>query len=161
MTHDYKRNGTLTLFAALNALAGEVLGTCAERHRHQEWLTFLKMINKQTPADKEIHIICDNYATHKHPKVRSWLRYHKRFHIHFTPTSASWLNMVERFFREITDKQLRRGVFKSVPELEHAVLQFIDVHNKVPAPFIWTNSASDILEKVKRGREKLNKLQYV
>jgi transposase len=161
MTHDYKRNGTLTLFAALNTLTGEVLGTCAKRHRHQEWLTFLKMINKQTPADKEIHIICDNYSTHKHPKVRSWLRYHKRVHVHFTPTSASWLNMVERFFRELTDKQLRRGVFKSVPELEQTVLQFIDSHNKAPAPFIWTKSASDILEKVTRGREKLNKLQSV
>ena len=132
-----------------------------ERHPHQEWLTFLKKLNQQTPADKEIHIICDNYATHKHPKVRSWLRYHKRFHIHFTPTSASWLNMVERFFRDLTDKQLRRGVFKSVPELEHAVMQFIDVYNKSPAPFIWTKSASDILEKVKRGRDKLNKLQSV
>ena len=119
------------------------------------------MINKQTPADKEIHIICDNYSTHKHPKVRSWLRYHKRVHVHFTPTSASWLNMVERFFRELTDKQLRRGVFKSVPELEQTVLQFIDSHNKAPAPFIWTKSASDILEKVTRGREKLNKLQSV
>jgi len=161
MTHDYKRNGTLTLFAALNTLTGEVLGTCAERHRHQEWLTFLKMLNKQTPADKEIHIICDNYATHKHPKVRSWLRYHKRIHVHFTPTSASWLNMVERFFRELTDKQLRRGVFTNVPELEQAVLHFIDTHNKAPSPFIWTKSASDILEKVKRGREKLNKLQSV
>lgn len=159
MTHDYKRHGTLTLFAALNILTGEVLGTCAERHRHQEWLTFLKMINKQTPADKQIHIICDNYATHKHPKVRSWLRYHKRIHVHFTPTSASWLNMVERFFRELTDKQLRRGVFTSVLELEQAVVHFIDTHNKAPAPFIWTKSASDILEKVKRGREKLNKLQ--
>ncbi len=159
MTHDYKRNGTLTLFAALNTLTGEVLATCAERHRHQEWIKFLKMINKETPAGKEIHIICDNYATHKHPKVKSWLRYHKRFHIHFTPTSASWLNMVERFFRELTDKQLRRGIFKSVPDLEQAVLKFIESHNKAPAPFIWTKSASDILEKVKRGREKLNKLQ--
>ena len=161
MTHDYKRNGTLTLFAALNTLTGEVLGTCAEQHRHQEWLKFLKIINKATPADKEIHIICDNYGTHKHPKVKSWLKYHKRFHIHFTPTSASWLNMVERFFRELTDKQLRRGVFRSVADLEQAVMAFIEAHNKTPSPFIWTKSAKDILEKVKRGREKLNKLQSV
>ena len=110
MTHDYKRNGTTTLFAALSTLTVEVLGTCAKRHRHQEWLAFLRHINNTTPKDKEVHIICDNYATHKHPKVRSWLKYHKRFHVHFTPTSASWLNMVERFFRELSEKQLKRGV---------------------------------------------------
>ncbi len=161
MTHDYKRHGTTTLFAALNILTGEVLGTCAERHRHQEWLKFLRQINKSTPKDKEIHIICDNYATHKHPKVKSWLKYHKRFHVHFTPTSASWLNMVERFFRELTEKQLKRGVFSSVEELEQTVMAFIETHNQAPAPYIWTKSASDILEKVKRGREKLNKLQTV
>ena len=161
MTHDYKRNGTTTLFAALNTLTGEVLGTCAKRHRHQEWLVFLRKINQSTPKDKEIHIICDNYATHKHPKVKSWLRYHKRFHVHFTPTSASWLNMVERFFRELTDKQLRRGVFSSVNDLQTSVMTFIEKHNKDPAPYIWTKSATDILEKVKRGREKLNKLQTV
>ena len=161
MTHDYKRNGTTTLFAALNTLTGEVLGTCAQRHRHQEWLVFLREINKTTPKDKEIHIICDNYATHKHPKVKSWLKYHKRFHVHFTPTSASWLNMVERFFRELSEKQLKRGVFSSVDELEESVMAFIEKHNKAPAPYIWTKSASDILEKVKRGRERLNKLQTV
>ena len=161
MTHDYKRNGTTTLFAALNTLTGEVLGTCAQRHRHQEWLVFLREINKATPKDKEIHIICDNYATHKHPKVKSWLKYHKRFHVHFTPTSASWLNMVERFFRELSEKQLKRGVFSSVEELKQSVMSFIETHNKAPAPYIWTKSASDILEKVKRGREKLNKLQTV
>jgi transposase len=161
MTHDYKRNGTTTLFAALNTLTGEVLGTCAQRHRHQEWLAFLREINKTTPKDKEIHVICDNYATHKHPKVKSWLKYHKRFHVHFTPTSASWLNMVERFFRELSEKQLKRGVFRSVKELEQSVMSFIEMHNEAPAPYIWTKSASDILEKVKRGREKLNKLQTV
>jgi len=161
MTHDYKRNGTTTLFAALNTLTGEVLGTCAQRHRHQEWLAFLRKINQSTPKDKDIHIICDNYATHKHPKVKSWLKYHQRFHVHFTPTSASWLNMVERFFRELTDKQLRRGVFSSVKDLQESVMAFIEQHNKAPAPYIWTKSATDILEKVKRGREKLNKLQTV
>ena len=161
MTHDYKRNGTTTLVAALNTLTGEVLGTCARRPRHQEWLAFLREINKATPKDKEIHIICDNYATHKHPKVKSWLKYHKRFHVHFTPTSASWLNMVERFFRELSEKQLKRGAFRSVKELEQSVMSFIEMHNEAPAPYIWTKSASDILEKVKRGREKLNKLQTV
>ena len=161
MTHDYKRNGTSTLFAALNVLTGQVLGQCTKRHRHTEWLKFLRLINKSTPADKEIHIICDNYATHKHPKVQSWLKYHKRFHVHFTPTSASWLNMVERFFRDLSEQQLRRGVFRSVHELEHAVMEYIDKHNEAPAPFIWTKSAQDILEKVKRGRQTLNKLQSV
>ena len=161
MTHDYKRNGTSTLFAALNVLTGEILGKCAKRHRHTEWLDFLRLINKNTPKDKEIHIICDNYATHKHPKVQSWLRYHKRFHVHFTPTSASWLNMVERFFRNLSDQQLRRGVFCSVADLEEAVMSYIEKHNQAPAPFIWTKSAQDILEKVKRGRQTLNKLQSV
>ena len=161
MTHDYKRNGTSTLFAALNVLTGEILGRCAKRHRHTEWLDFLRLIHKNTPKDKEIHIICDNYATHKHPKVQSWLKYHKRFHVHFTPTSASWLNMVERFFRDLSEQQLRRGVFCSVSELEDAVMSYIEKHNRAPAPFIWTKSAQDILEKVKRGRQTLNKLQSV
>lgn len=161
MTHDYKRNGTSTLFAALNVLTGEVLGQCAKRHRHTEWLDFLRLINKNTPADKAIHIICDNYATHKHPKVQSWLKYHKRFHVHFTPTSASWLNMVERFFRDLSEQQLRRGIFRSVAELEDAVMEYISKHNKSPAPFIWTKSANDILEKVKRGRQTLDKSQSV
>ena len=161
MTHDYQRNGTTTLFAALNVLTGEVLGQCAQRHRHTEWLDFLRLIRDNTPADKEIHIICDNYATHKHPKVKSWLKFHKRFHVHFTPTSASWLNMVERFFRDLSEQQLKRGVFHSVPELEHTVMGYIDTHNKAPAPFIWTKSAKDILEKVTRGRRVLDKLQTV
>lgn len=161
LTHDYKRNGTSTLFAALDVLTGEVIGQCDKHHRHTEWLKFLRLINKSVPPDKEVHIICDNYATHKHPKVKSWFEYHKRFHVHFTPTSASWLNMVERFFRDLTEQQLRRGVFCSVTELEEAVMQYLDKHNKAPAPFIWTASAQDILEKVKRGRQALNKLQSV
>ena len=161
MTHDYKRNGTSTLFAALNVLTGEVLGQCTQRHRHIEWLRFLRLINKSTPQDKEVHIICDNYATHKHPKVKSWFKYHKRFHVHFTPTSASWLNMVERFFRDLSEQQLRRGIFRSVSELEQAVMAYIEKNNEAPAPFIWTKSANDILEKVKRGRQTLNKLQSV
>jgi len=161
MTHDYKRNGTSTLFAALNVMTGEVLGQCQKRHRHTEWLKFLRLINKNTPPDKEIHIICDNYATHKHPKVKSWFKYHKRFRVHFTPTSASWANMVERFFRDLSERQLKRGVFRSVSELEQAVMDYIEKHNQAPAPFIWTKSAQDILEKVKRGRQTLNKVQSV
>ena len=159
MTHDYKRNGTTTLFAALNTLDGTVIGTHMNRHRHQEWLKFLKLINVQTPQEKDLHLIVDNYATHKHPKVKQWLAKHPRFHIHFTPTSASWLNMVERFFRDLTEKRLRRGVFKSVPELVDAISEYIRNHNAAPKPFVWTASATDILEKVSRGRAKLNMLQ--
>ncbi len=159
MTHDYKRNGTTTLFAALNTLDGTVIGSHMKRHRHQEWLKFLKLIDQQTPAGKELHLIVDNYATHKHPKVKSWLVKHPRFHIHFTPTSASWLNMVERFFRDLTDKRLRRGVFKSVPEVIHTINDYIEQHNTAPNPFVWTASAKDILEKVRRARAKLDMLQ--
>lgn len=159
MTHDYKRNGTTTLFAALDVLNGEVLGECMSRHRHQEWLKFLKRIEAETPKEKEIHIIADNYSTHKHVKVKRWLARNPRIHMHFTPTSSSWLNMVERFFREITDKHVRRGVFHSVDELESGLLQFIANYNEAPKPFVWTAQASDILEKVKRARAKLNKLQ--
>lgn len=161
MTHDYKRNGTTSLFAALNIASGEVIGTCMPKHRHQEWIKFLNTINSRVEADKEVHIICDNYATHKHAKVKAWQERNKRFHFHFTPTSASWLNMVERFFRDITENQLRRGVFKSVQDLVQTIEQYLNEHNENPKPFIWTAKASDILEKVKRGREKLNKLQSV
>jgi len=161
MTHDYKRNGTgtTTLFAALNTMTGEVLSQCAQQHRHQDWLRFLRQIERSVPADKEVHIICDNYATHKHQKVKNWFARRPRFHLHFTPTSASWLNMVERFFRDLSEKQLKRGVFHSVAELEHALNDYIEKHNRAPAPYIWTKTASDILEKVKRGRETLHILQ--
>ena len=161
MTHDYKRNGTTSLFAALNIASGEVIGTCMPKHRHQEWIKFLNTIDSRVEPGKEVHIICDNYATHKHARVKAWQKRNKRFHFHFTPTSASWLNMVERFFRDITENQLRRGVFKSVDELVEAIEQYLNSHNENPKPFIWTAKASDILEKVKRGREKLNKLQSV
>jgi transposase len=161
MTHDYKRHGTTTLFAALNTLDGTVIGTHMKRHRHQEWLKFLRLIDKKTPEDKELHLIVDNYATHKHPEVKRWLSKHPRFHIHFTPTSASWLNMVERFFRDLTDKRLRRGVFKSVSELVEAIEQYIEEHNRKPKAFIWTASARDILAKVKRARAKLDKVRSV
>ncbi len=156
MTHDYKRNGTTTLFAALNTLDGSVMATCMERHRHQEWLKFLRLIDRQTPADKQLHLIVDNYATHKHPAVQRWAERHKRFHFHFTPTSSSWLNMVERFFRDLTENQLRRGVFTSVEVLEQSILAYIEEHNRSPKPFIWTAKANDILEKVKRARAYLN-----
>jgi transposase len=159
MTHDYKRNGTTTLFAALNTLNGSVVETCMPKHRHQEWIRFLNLINRNTTIDKTIHIICDNYATHKHAKVVSWLKRNKRFHVHFTPTSASWLNMVERFFCDISERRLRRGVFRSVPELVQAITDYVARHNDNPKPFIWTATAVDILEKVKRARKKLDKLQ--
>src|SRR5437016_6749088 len=159
MTHDYKRNGTATLFAALNAANGEVYGLCQERHRHQEWLKFLRLLDQTMPAHLELHLIGDNYATHKHPKVQRWLTRHPRFHMHFTPTSASCLNMVERFFRDLTQNRLRRGVFRDLEELVIAIGTYIDRHNERPKPFIWTARATDILEKVKRARQTLNKRQ--
>jgi transposase len=156
MTHDYKRNGTATLFAALNTLDGTVIRMCDDRHRHQEWLKFLRVIDDLTPEAREIHLIADNYSTHKHPKVQRWLDRHPRFHMHFTPTSSSWLNMVERFFRDLTDKRLRRGVFHDVEELIMAIGDYIDHHNKKPKPFIWTAQASDLLQKVTRARQALD-----
>ena len=157
MTHDYKRHGTTTLFTALNTLDGTVIGTCMPQHRHQEWIKFLELIDRETPKDKEIHLIADNYATHKHPKVQKWLERHPRFKVHFTPTSASWLNMVERFFRDLTQNRLRRGVFRSVGELIAAIQEYLACHNEAPKPFIWTKTSRDILEKVTRAREALVK----
>jgi transposase len=159
MTHDYVRHGTTTLFAALNVADGTLIGQCQERHRHQEWLKFLQLIDAQTPADRDLHLILDNYATHKHPKVQRWLAKHPRFHLHFTPTSASWLNMVERFFRDLTVNRLRRGVFRSLPELVEALQKYIATYNKEPKPYVWTAKASDILAKVQRARKKLNQLE--
>jgi len=156
MTHDYKRNGTATLFAALNALDGTVISMCDDRHRHQEWLKFLCVIDRVTPAGKDLHLIVDNYATHKHPKVQRWLTRHPRFHTHFTPTSSSWLNMVERFFRDLTQNRLRRGVFRDAEELIMAIGAYIDKHNQSPKPFVWNAKAADILEKVKRARRTLH-----
>ena len=152
MTHDYKRNGTTTLFAALDVLTGTVIGQCLPRHRHDEFLTFLRTINREVPKDLRVHLICDNYATHKHPDVKTWLAKHPRFHTHFTPTSSSWLNLVERWFRELTDKALRRGVFHSVPDLITKIEEYLDAHNDNPKPFVWTATANDILAKVARGR---------
>src|SRR5271157_5951967 len=156
MTHDYKRNGTATLFAAMSTLDGTVIGMCDERHRHQEWLKFLRVIDDLTPPDKELHLIADNYATHKHAKVQKWLARHPRFHVYFTPTSSSWLNMVERFFRDLTEQRLRRGIFRDVEELVMAIGDYIDKHNDNPKPFVWTAKASDVLEKVKRARAVLD-----
>lgn len=161
MTHDYKRNGTTTLFAALNVLDGQVIGMCKPRHTHREWLRFLKLLDAETPPGLQLHVIADNYATHKHPKVQRWLRRHPRVHMHFTPTGASWLNMVERFLRDISTRRIRRGTFQSVPELVAAIQSYIAEHNQAPKPFIWTAKASDILEKVKRSRAALHKLQSV
>ena len=159
MTHDYKRNGTTTLFAALNVMDGQVIAQCQPRHRHTEWLKFLRMIDRETPKDKTLHLIADNYATHKHPKVQAWLAKHTRFQMHFTPTSASWLNMVERFFRDLTTERLRRGVFASVAELTAAIDAYITHHNAETKPFIWTKSARDILQKVIRANSRLSSKQ--
>jgi transposase len=159
MTHDYKRNGTATLFAALDALQGQIISMCEDRHRHQEWLKFLRVIDNIVPPNKQVHLIVDNYATHKHPRVERWLEQHPRFRMHFTPTGCSWLNMVERFFRDLTENRLRRGVFRSVEDLITAIFDYIDHHNDQPKPFIWTAKACDILEKVKRARSAQNNRQ--
>ena len=159
MTHDYKRHGTTTLFAAMNMIDGSIISRCDQRHRHNEWLTFLKQIDRKTPADKSLHLICDNYATHKHPVVQAWLAKHPRFHMHFTPTSASWLNMLERFFRDLSVERLRNGVFRSVPELTQAIEGYVVHHNKNPKPFIWTAQAKDILAKVIRANQNLSSKQ--
>src|SRR6516225_6771123 len=152
MTHDYKRNGTATLFAALDLLTGKVIGQCLPRHRHTEFLKFLCTIDREVPEELAVHLICDNYATHKHESVRAWLDKHPRFQLHFTPTSSSWLNLVERWFRELTDKALRRGVFHSVPDLIAKIEDYLAAHNNNPKPFVWTATADDILAKVARGR---------
>jgi transposase len=152
MTHDYKRNGTTTLFAALDVLTAKVIGQCLPRHRHEEFLRFLRKVERETPKGLQVHLICDNYATHKHPDVQAWLAKHPRVHMHFTPTSSSWLNLIERWFRELTDKALRRGVFHSVPDLIAKIEQYLAAHNDDPKPFIWTATADDILAKVARGR---------
>ena len=159
MTHDYKRHGTTTLFAALNVLTGVVMGQCLPRHRHNEFLTFLRTINRHVPRGLAIHLILDNYGTHNHPNVKAWLDKHPRFHLHFTPTSSSWLNLVERWFRELTGKAIRRGVFHSVGDLIAAIEDYLQAHNNDPKPFVWTATAEEILEKVSRGRVALQQVQ--
>jgi transposase len=159
MTHDHVRHGTTTLLAALEVAEGKLIGTCMPRHRHQEFIQFLRLLDRQTPADLDLHLIVDNYATHKHPKVKSWLKRHRRFHLHFTPTSSSWLNLVERWFREITDKRIRRGVFHSVKQLIAAIDDYIAQHNEQPTTFVWTAKVETILAKVRRARAVLDKMQ--
>ena len=148
MTHDYKRNGTTTLFAALNVLDGTVLGRCMQRHRHQEFLRFLNTVEAAVPAGRMIHAIMDNYGTHKHPKIMAWLQRHPRWTFHFTPTSGSWLNAVETFFSALTRRRLRRGVFRSIVELQEAINRYVAEHNDDPAPFVWTKTADQITAKL-------------
>ena len=150
MTHDYKRHGTTTLFAALNVLDGTVIGECMPRHRHQEFLKFLRKLDRETPPQLALHLILDNYAAHKHDDVVRWLKKHRRFTFHYTPTSSSWLNLVERWFREITDKRIRRGSFRSVAELITAIDAYLTHNNLQPKPFVWTASVQQILQKVGR-----------
>lgn len=161
MTHDYVRHGTTTLFAALELAEGRLIGTCMNQHRHQEWIKFLKLIDAQTPPKLDLHLIVDNYSTHKHERVRRWLKRHPRFHVHFIPTSSSWLNLIERWFREITDKRIRRSVFHSVPELVAAIMDFIDHHNADPVSFTWTAKVEAILEKIERAKKSLDKCASV
>ena len=150
MTHDYKRHGTTTLFAALNVLEGTVIGECYERHRHEEFLKFLRRLDRAFPKSNTLHLILDNYGTHKHPNVKAWLEKHPRFQLHFTPTSSSWLNLVERWFRELTEKRIRRGAFFSVADLKEAIDDFLKANNEQPKPFVWTASVENILEKVSK-----------
>src|SRR5512135_3012385 len=157
MTHDYKRNGTTTLFAALNVLTGAVIGQCLPRHRHDEFLVFLRRIQREVPRGLQVHLILDNYATHSHPDVQAWLAKHPRFHLHLTPTSSSWLNLVERWFRNLTDKRLRRGSFNSVADLIAAIEEYLTIHNEDPKPFVWTATSDSIRAKVRRGRVALKK----
>lgn len=154
-THDYMRHGTTTLFAALNMLDGTVIGDCMPRHRHQEFIRFIQLINVKTPSDIALHLIVDNYGTHKHPRVQSWLKRHPRFHLHFIPTSSSWLNMIERWFSEITEKRIRRGSFKNVKELIAAIKQYIDSHNQNPKAFVWTASVENIMRKISKCKDLL------
>src|SRR5215467_4122582 len=158
MTHDYKRHGTTTLFAALNVLEGRVIGQCMARHRHQEFIRFLNKINRETPAEREVHLIVDNYATHKHPRVRAWQERHQRFHFHFTPTSASWLNAVEGFFAKLTRQRLKRGVFKGIVDLQAAINRYLAETNQNPKPFTWTADPHAIIEKVRRGKQALESI---
>ena len=159
MTHDYKRNGTTTLFAALDVKSGLVIGECQPRHRAKEFIRFLKRIDRCVQRHLEIHLVLDNYGTHKTPEVKRWLAKHRRFHLHFTPTSASWLNLVERFFAEITQKRIRRGIFTSVAELEEAIRDYLDRHNADPKPFVWTKSAEVILDKERRALDALDAIK--
>jgi transposase len=159
MTHDYKRHGTTTLFAALNVLDGKVIGQCQARHRHQEWLKFLRRLDREFPQQLTLHLIMDNYGTHKEPSVRAWLKRHPRFVCHFIPTSSSWLNLVERWFEELSEKAIRRAAFVSVAELQETIEQFMAAWNEKPTPFIWTAKVEDIVKKIERARAKLEQIK--
>ena len=159
MTHDYKRNGTTTLFAALEVAQGKVIGQCYARHRHQEFLKFLQRLDAEFAGEAKLHVVMDNYGTHKHPRVQRWLKRHDRFIPHFVPTSSSWLNLVERWFRELTEKAIRRGSFLSVPDLKQAIEEFMHTWNENPKPFIWTATVEDIIKKIDRARAKLEQIQ--
>jgi transposase len=158
MTHDYKRHGTTTLFAALSLLDGTVIGDCMPRHRHQEFIRFLKQIDAATPVALDLHLIVDNYGTHKHPRVQTWLRRHPRFHLHFTPTSSSWLNLIERWFRDLTTRRLRRGSFASVADLIAAIRAYLAHHNQNPRVFVWSAPVERILTKIAKCKETLDAL---
>lgn len=159
MTHDYKRNGTTTLFAALEIAQGKVVGQCYARHRHQEFLKFLKQLDQEFPGDVALHVVMDNYGTHKHPRIENWFKRHPRFVAHFIPTSSSWLNLVERWFGEITSKRIRRGVFMSVEDLENAIEEFLTAWNSDPKPFVWTATVESIVEKLSRCKQTLERLK--
>ena len=159
MTHDYKRNGTTTLFAALNVLDGKVIGERYPRHRHQEWLKFLRRLDREFPQDLQLHLVMDNYGTHQEPHVKAWLKRHPRFVCHFVPTSSSWLNLVERWFRELSEQAIRRGSFMSVSDLQQAIDEFTQAWNQNPKPFIWTATVGQIIEKVDRARVKMEQIK--
>jgi transposase len=159
MTHDYKRNGTTTLFAALEVLQGKVIGQCYERHRHQEFLRFLRRLDQEFPGKTPLHLVMDNYGTHKHPKVEAWLKHHPRFIPHFVPTSSSWLNLVERWFGELTSKRIRRGSFANVEDLKNAIAEFLETWNENPKPFVWTATVESIQKKLARCRQTLEQIQ--
>jgi len=159
MTHDYKRNGTTTLFAALELAQGKVIGQCYARHRHQEFLKFLKRLDGEFPPEKKLHLVMDNYGTHKHPNVKNWLQRHPRFVSHFIPTSSSWLNLIERWFGELTGKRIRRGAFVSVPDLVAAIEEYLNVWNENPTPLVWTATVESIVAKLTRCRQTLEKIQ--
>jgi transposase len=159
MTHDYKRNGTTTLFAALNVLEGKVIGQCQARHRHQEWLKFLRRLDREFPQEMTLHLVMDNYGTHTEPSVRAWLNKHSRFVCHFIPTSSSWLNLVERWFEKLSEKAIRRGSFSSVPDLEKAIEEFLAAWNETPNPFVWTATVEEIMRKIERARAKLEQIK--
>jgi Integrase core domain. len=159
MTHDYKRNGTTTLFAALNVLEGKVIGQCHARHRHQEWLKFLRRLDGEFAQEIPLHLVMDNYGTHKEPRVQAWLKKHPRFVCHFIPTSSSWLNLVERWFEELSEKAIRRGSFASVPDLQKAIEEFLSAWNSSPKPFVWTATVEGIMKKIERARAKLEAIK--